>query len=347
MDYLGYDKRLKIGGINLKVYIIAEGSAEIGFGHLSRCTSLYQGFLEKGISPIFIINGDDTIKQLISNKKSILFDWVKESDKLFDEINGADIAIIDSYLANRSLYEKISQIVKIPIFIDDNLRLDYPLGIIINGSVFAKKLNYPDKQGMTYLLGSEYLMLKKEFWNVPAKNINKDLKKIMITFGGEDIRNLTPGILEKLINSFPNINKRVIIGRGFQNLKEIEKLIDKNCELIFYPATDEMINIMMESDIAISAGGQTLYELASIGVPAISVAVVENQQINAKTCAELGFNYYAGWWEDKKIYEKISNYVLKLKNMEIRKEMIELGQKFIKPDGTREIIDFLIKKVKD
>jgi len=303
--------------------------------------------MEKHITPCFIINGDESINQLIKDKNFILFDWVKDSNKLFEEISGADIVIIDSYLAIHSIYEKISQIVKIPIFIDDNLRLDYPSGIIINGSVFAKKLNYPDAQGVVYLLGSEYLMLKKEFWNVLVKKINKDLKKIMITFGGEDIRNLTLGILKKLINSFPNIKKKVIIGRGFQNIKKIEKFLNKNCELIYYPATDEMINAMMESDIAISAGGQTLYELASIGVPAISVAVVENQRINAKTCAELGFNYYAGWWEDKKIYEKISNYVLKLKNMEIRKEMIELGRKFIKPDGTRKIIDFLIKKVKD
>jgi len=331
----------------LKVYIITEASCNIGFGHLSRCSSLYEGFMEKHITPCFIINGDESINQLIKDKNFILFDWVKDSNKLFEEISGADIVIIDSYLAIHSIYEKISQIVKIPIFIDDNLRLDYPSGIIINGSVFAKKLNYPDAQGVVYLLGSEYLMLKKEFWNVLVKKINKDLKKIMITFGGEDIRNLTLGILKKLINSFPNIKKKVIIGRGFQNIKKIEKFLNKNCELIYYPATDEMINAMMESDIAISAGGQTLYELASIGVPAISVAVVENQRINAKTCAELGFNYYAGWWEDKKIYEKISNYVLKLKNMEIRKEMIELGRKFIKPDGTRKIIDFLIKKVKD
>jgi len=303
--------------------------------------------MEKHITPCFIINGDESINQLIKDKNFILFDWVKDSNKLFEEISGADIVIIDSYLAIHSIYEKISQIVKIPIFIDDNLRLDYPSGIIINGSVFAKKLNYPDGQGVVYLLGSEYLMLKKEFWNVPVKKINKDLKKIMITFGGEDIRNLTLGILKKLINSFPNIKKKVIIGSGFQKIKKIEKFLNKNCELIYYPATDEMINSMMDSDIAISAGGQTLYELASIGVPAISVAVVENQRINTKTCAELGFNYYAGWWEDKKIYEKISNYVLKLKNMEIRKEMIELGRKFIKPDGTRKIIDFLIKKVKD
>jgi len=40
----------------MKVFIITEGSKNIGFGHITRCISLYQVFEERGILPEFIIN---------------------------------------------------------------------------------------------------------------------------------------------------------------------------------------------------------------------------------------------------------------------------------------------------
>ena len=40
----------------MKVFIITEGSKNIGFGHITRCISLYQAFEERGIIPEFIIN---------------------------------------------------------------------------------------------------------------------------------------------------------------------------------------------------------------------------------------------------------------------------------------------------
>ena len=43
----------------MKVCILTEGSAKLGFGHISRCISLYQAFEEKKIIPCLIINGDE------------------------------------------------------------------------------------------------------------------------------------------------------------------------------------------------------------------------------------------------------------------------------------------------
>ena len=38
-----------------KVFILTEGGENKGFGHITRCTSLYQAFEEKGIIPEFIV----------------------------------------------------------------------------------------------------------------------------------------------------------------------------------------------------------------------------------------------------------------------------------------------------
>jgi spore coat polysaccharide biosynthesis predicted glycosyltransferase SpsG len=148
----------------MKVFIITEGTKNTGFGHITRCLSLYRAFEERRITPKFIINGDDSIEGLLKHIIYQIINWIDEKNRLFETVKDVDIAIIDSYLADISFYKKLSELAKIAVYIDDNKRLDYPKGIVLNGNIHAETLNYPKKDGITYLLGTKYTPLKKEFW---------------------------------------------------------------------------------------------------------------------------------------------------------------------------------------
>ena len=113
----------------MDVVFLTEGGKDIGLGHVTRCISLCQAFKERGIIPEFIINGDNTIKELLGNKKYRIFNWLKDRDRLFDLVKGVDIAILDSYLADISFYKTLSDLSRIPVYIDDTKRLDYPKGL--------------------------------------------------------------------------------------------------------------------------------------------------------------------------------------------------------------------------
>jgi len=289
----------------MKVFIITEGGNNTGFGHITRCLSLYQAFEERGIKPKFIINGDNNIEYLLKDVNYQIFNWLDEKSKLFEMVKDADITIIDSYLADSSFYIQVSKLVKLPVNIDDNKRLDSPNGIVVNGNIHAEKLDYPKKDGITYLLGTKYTPLRKKFWEVPEKKIKEKIKSIMVTFGGDDVKNMSPKILAFLNDEYPNLIKNVIIGRAFENIDEIKKCTDKNTNLIYYPDAEKMKRIMLESDIAISACGQTLNEFTRVGVPTIGVCIAENQSGNIKGWGKVGFLEYAGWYNKSNIFEKI------------------------------------------
>ncbi len=330
---------------NIKVYIITEGSSSIGFGHITRMLSIYQAFEEKGIKPKFIINGDDTILDLIKDTEYEIYNWLENKDKLLSEIKNTDIAIIDSYLANKELYERISKVVKVPVYYDDNNRINYPCGVVVNGNIYAKELDYPKKDCIKYLLGLEYLPLRKEFWEVPEKKIKDKVESIMITFGGDDLRNLTPKVLNFLTKNYPNLNKYVVIGKGFKNIQEIENVADGKTNLIFNADAKKMKEIMLKSDIAISAGGQTLYELIRVGVPTISIIVVDNQINNVRKLEKIGSIENAGLWNEKNLFNKLRDYIEKLiHNVDARKKLVEVGKRYIDGRGVFRLVRVLLHK---
>ncbi len=46
-----------------------------------------------------------------------------------------DIVIIDSYHAPLEFYQKIAKTTALAIYIDDNNRIDYPDGTVVNGTI--------------------------------------------------------------------------------------------------------------------------------------------------------------------------------------------------------------------
>ena len=77
---------------NLSVAIITESNKEVGFGHLSRCLSLYEAFKEKGIDPSLIINSDESISEIIKGKEYHNFDF-PEHGYMDIEVENLDAAV--------------------------------------------------------------------------------------------------------------------------------------------------------------------------------------------------------------------------------------------------------------
>jgi UDP-2,4-diacetamido-2,4,6-trideoxy-beta-L-altropyranose hydrolase len=327
----------------MKVFILTEGGKYIGFGHITRCIALYQVFEEKGIVPEFIVNDDGLAATLLTGKNYKISNWIEKRDEMFRYINGADIIIIDSYLAGLELYKSVSSLTKLPVYIDDNKRLDFPRGVVINGSLYAEEINYPKRDGFIYLLGCQYMPLRKEFWDVPEKVINENIKTVLVTFGATDARNLIPKVLKLLNEGYPELIKNVIVGNGFKNLEEIKVLKTPKTELIYCSTAKEMKEVMLESDIAISACGQTLYELARVGVPTIAMAIVDNQFYNANSWQRSGFISYAGWWERNKTLDNVKSSLELLKDKKVRNKMSKIGSALIDGKGSRRVVEEVIK----
>ena len=324
----------------MQVVILTEGGKDYGYGHVARCSSIYQAFEHYNIFPRFIVNGDESIESIISEINFEIIDWLND----FSVTHQADIVVIDSYLSDLNYYHKLSNNVPLVVYIDDNNRLDYPKGIVVNGTLDISNIGYSQREGITYLTGNEFIPLRKDFWNISKLKINDSIGNILITMGGNDLRNLTPKILELLNNNFPEVSKKVIITDSFKNISEIEELKNDSVDLIYSPNSQEIIDTMSNVDLAISASGQTLYELACIGVPTIAVGIIDNQKNNILNWINQGFIEYAGCWNDEDIIENIFNKIKYLQDRDSRFEKRLLGIQAVSGKGSLNIVKNILNE---
>ena len=325
--------------------VLTEGGSDRGFGHITRCLAFYEGFKERGFKTTVIVNGDDSVRDLLKGKRHRVFNWLKRRNELFEEIEGADVALVDSYSASREIYQRVSEKVHCAVYFDDMQRLDYPQGIVINGAMGAQKRRYPKKEGVTYLLGIDYTPLRKEFSEVPRKKIRKKVESMMITFGGDD-RKITPRILKYLAKTYPGIKKEVVVGRGFKDIVEIGKLKGPLTVPVYFPDAQGMKKVMFNADLAISGGGQTLYELARVGVPTIAIGLSGNQLFNIGGWQRAGFIRYAGWYRERGLLDKLKREVDRLLPYEMRGKRSRAGRVVVDGKGVERAIDRIMSSLK-
>lgn len=307
-----------------QVLIFTEGGRKIGFGHIARCIGLYQNFPSDKFDIQIIVNGDKNIDFLFKNIKYEKSDWLKNLNKFLNNKN-IDIGIIDSYMAQIDLYEKISREVKIPIYIDDYKRLIYPKGIVINPSIYGDKIKYPLKKNVKYLLGRKFIILRKDFLKKKKKIIKKkNIKNLLISFGGMNWKKFRENLINYLKHKY-NFNFFIV---------EPQKM----------SSPIKIVDLMLKCDICISGGGQTTYELAKLGVPTIGICFSENQIYNLKYGEKFGYLKFAGWYNDKSIFEKVMTIIEKMDYKKL-KRMSEIGPSLIDGKGAERIVKEIIKNI--
>lgn len=127
--------------------------------------------------------------------------------------------------------------------------------------------------------------------------------------------------MEKLTNCYANLRKIVILGPVFSHKAEIERMADDNTVIYRNVEAEVMRDLMLAADLAISAAGQTINELAITGLPSVIFKVAENQGNNIAGWKNIGFvDEFIDATKDWHI-DDLDKIILKFENSEYRREI--------------------------
>jgi len=131
--------------------------------------------------------------------------------------------------------------------------------------------------------GHKYACVRSEFRKSKNKRVYKNVKKIVITFGGTDPTNKTKNMI-KIINDLKltSIQFNFILGLGYSHKKEIKKIAEKmnsdGYKINIIEKTDNISKYVKDCDFAITSNGRTVFELAAMEIPMISIAVNQREK---------------------------------------------------------------------
>ena len=321
-----------------------EKDNEIGSGHFFRSLSLAvelqkQNFkilflisnkngieiLQKTNIPYSVLKGNTEIehirdcKLILTNAKKIIIDLPIKFDNYCNQLNSiCDVILLDD-LGNKTINSKI----------------------LINGSI-VKKYHYYNlnKKNSRIYLGPEYMMIRKEFFDLREKllNLNKTINKILLIFGGEDDQD----IIRKIIPFFYDKKYQIsiIVGRNYAYIEELNDMTLEFSNISINISPENIAELFTQQDLVISSSGITSYELATLGIPTIFVPVVEHQEPTAAEFSKKGFGINYGRWDSD--FKRLENTIIQMESLVKRKKMYNDGRKIIDGEGISRVLKIII-----
>ena len=297
----------------MNIVFRVDSSIKIGVGHLMRCLALADEFKRRHHKVTFICRGlRGNSNALVKQKNHKIFtlpvniefqsdsfylDWLggtQEQDAeqtLAIMPKNTDLLIIDSYALDEIWHKRLKTYVKIIMVIDDLADRNFDCDVLLNQNLGAQKEEYKNKvpDDCELLLGCDYALLRSEFSKLRVRMLEKrrntkEIKNILVSMGGSDIKNLTYDILRAMDDGF---NVTVILGSSSPHNEMIQEYVkDKNITVIV--DSNNMPELMLESDLAIGTGGSTSWERCCLGLPTLLFVVDDNQRRIASNLEKIG-----------------------------------------------------------
>lgn len=293
-----------------KIIFRADGNAEIGAGHVMRCLSIGAAARNAGMECVYIV-ADSSFESIIQSKGfscrvlDTLYSDMDSELPVFEETLSQykpDIIIVDSYYVTANYLKELRRFGK-TIYIDDVLAFAYPVDILINYNIYADRAEYESLYSDNnicipeLLLGTKYIPLRDEFRlsTVPVQKGN--VENILISAGGADPEGMALKLAKCFIEDHELAGKykfHFIISSFEPNRKELKEIAVQYPWIKLHENVQHMSGLMLESDLAVSAAGSTLYELAACGVPVITYVLADNQLPGALGFEKAGIMVNAG-----------------------------------------------------
>lgn len=278
-----------------RLILRADATPRMGTGHVMRCLALAQAAQDQGIE-IHLV-GRVHVPWVRERLCAECIPLLKLADAVAHEENPADLlhqlaqtgfapsdtwVVLDGYHFTLACQHAVRNAGYRLLVIDDYAHLpEYSCDILLNQNLGAEALSYTGDIGQK-LLGPRYALLRREFREarerLPHTKRNIPPKNILVTLGGGDFIEYLENIAQHM--SIPALEGRTVrVIQGAMNAERIRQAF-VNCpaRLEILPRVTDMPTLLLETDLCITAGGSTCWELCCLEIPFLTVEVAENQK---------------------------------------------------------------------
>jgi UDP-2,4-diacetamido-2,4,6-trideoxy-beta-L-altropyranose hydrolase len=328
---------------NQIILIRTDGDNKIGMGHVYRSIAVAEFLKNLGCKIHFLTSNNKlVIKKLNKYGTCHIGNNLKTEIKKIEEIK-PNIIIIDLlkkfFPYNYQYMKNIQKLCNLLVTIDfTGKEVQYSdIGIhsLFKPKKFTAKNSFYD---------IKYSIVRDSFLEARKKyKVKKHVKSILVLQGGSDTNCITPKIIKSLNKIEGDFIITVIVGSAFKcwnQLNETSKNLGK--KIIILHDIEKIHSEMLKHDIAITAGGNSMIELMTIGIPTVIVYGNKHEDEIAEYMNKKKMSINAGY--GKNISQK--QIILKIKYLSndynLRKTISNNAKKNIDGSGIKRISNLIL-----
>lgn len=319
-------------GRTLAIY--TEGDARRGLGHVARCTGYAEAWAEQGGRVVWVIDGDAAARAAPGPQAEVIDRaWQGEGRAIV----ACDAAVVDSYSATPETLAAIAASAP-TVFLDDDFRLAYPAGRVVHsapGPADAATLGEAE-----WLLGPRWHPMRRPFWDVPVREApGEAVRTVLVLTGGGEAGGLGARLAAGARRALPEAEIHLVAGAAATGAATLDGV-----RLHYALDAAAMRDLMFDSDVAVTAAGQAIFELARCGCPAVMVGRADNQRLHMRHWPDTGAAVAAAWADADDLEDRVAESLIRL-SVAGRASMSRAGQATIDGQGCRRLMARLAQEI--
>ncbi|MBD9598859.1 UDP-2,4-diacetamido-2,4,6-trideoxy-beta-L-altropyranose hydrolase [Pseudomonas sp. PDM10] len=349
----------------MRVLIRADASPIIGSGHIARCLTLARVLRQQGVHVAFACRrlpghrlesldaeGFETFElpdrypeEDPRQPIEAMLPWqadIAAMGQALDHHPAFDWIIVDHYGLDHQWQTAARRWAPRIAAVDDLATRTYSVDLLLNQNLSGTPAAYVSllKPNCQTLLGPHFAMLREEFC-CPAIEIKPEARRVLVNFGGFDAAMQTHHAMLALMD-FAELEVDFVAGADNPAWDAMQALAVDRPNWRLQRFVSDFYRLMTEADLFVGAGGGTSWERAAMGLPAICIAVSNNQQTNGEVMATAGAHVFLGAREQVSVEQLRQAIGFVAGNQGLRQSLAKRSRQLVDGRGAQRVAAALV-----
>jgi UDP-2,4-diacetamido-2,4,6-trideoxy-beta-L-altropyranose hydrolase len=310
----------------MRVFVRADGSAQIGLGHVMRSLALAHWVRGRGAEVVYVMVDDADACSMVERRGFGVMRLAAADDRSWLSAVGAgDRVVFDGYpFLTSGVTASASSRGAFVAVVDDHDGGDVECDVVVNpNAVEGRRYS----RAARALCGPAYALVRPEF-GAFRRARGADGRTLLVTLGGSDAGGMTEAVLAAVEAAGAFEHVLLVVGP-----MAAAPAARPGLEVVRDP--DDVAAVFDRADAAVSAAGSTTWELCCLGVPSVLLEVVPNQRLVAMTVARAGAAFVAG------SVGGVGGALTQLARPEVRTQLSERALATVDRHGARRVAEAL------
>jgi spore coat polysaccharide biosynthesis predicted glycosyltransferase SpsG len=315
------------------VVVRTSASAASGLGHLRRCLALADALDARGGRVAFAV--DDPAADVFVRGAGFPVEHV--GGRMLPEPGAADVIVIDGYQYDAALVAAARDRARVVVALEDLYDRVLPAHVVVHSGVEVVAGAYPADTEL--LLVPVHALLPSEFAEVPSRVYGARVGRVLVSVGAADPLGAAASLTRITREAIPSAVVDVVVGPFFAEAAAAEDGV----RLWRNPAN--MRSLMVDADLAVTAGGQTMLQLAACATPMVAVSLFDNQDAQLRELARRDAVVSVGRWTDDGVAARISEALRTLADPAARAARGRAARAAVDGGGASRVADRVVARL--